>query len=106
MGARPSFWRRLDDEQAAARFGAEHGIVSSFAGDVLELAAGSEALLPPWPPVVNLPGLAVPIPAGGAPEPERAVCGGCGTELAMREGEWRHEVGLRARGGCTKARPA
>ncbi len=104
MGARPEFWRRLDDEQAAARFGAEHGIVASLSGEVLELAAGSEALLPPWPPVVNLPGLAVPIPAG-APEPDRSVCQECGTALAKREGEWRHEVGFRDRDGCVKALP-
>lgn len=87
------------DDQAGERLRAEHGIVSGWSGDELVLNAGSEGLLPPWPPVVNLPGLCVPIPSGGH-EPERATCLGCGTRLASREGEWRHEVGLRERGGC------
>lgn len=93
------------DDQAGDRLRAEHGIVPSFAGDTLHLAAGSEALLPPWPPVINLPGLCVPIPAG-APDVERATCAGCGTALGRREGEWRHEEGLAARDGCMDARPA
>lgn len=38
-----------------------------------------------WPPVVNLPGLCVPLERGG---------------------EWRHEEGLTARDGCMDARPA
>jgi len=38
------------DDAAGDRLRAEHGIVSAWDGDELHLAAGSEALLPPWPP--------------------------------------------------------
>ncbi len=78
-------WRGPDD-QAAARFLAEHGMVSGLDGDELVIEAGSEALLPPWPPVI--------------------LCAVCQTPVA-RHGEagWRHEVSLAERGGCSTPWP-
>lgn len=91
-------------DAAAERLRAEHGIVGAWDGDDLVLSAGTEALLPPWPPVVNLPGLCVPI-QGVVGDVEQAVCAGCGTAIARREHEWRHEEGLTTRDGCM-GRPA
>ena len=104
MGTDPGFWHRLDDEQSAARFGAEHGLVGSFDGEVLELHSGNEELLPEWPPTVNLPHLTVPLHPEPAPL-RAALCSNCGSALKKREGEWRHECGWKARGGCTEATP-
>ncbi len=86
-------WRGPDD-QAHARFLAEHGMVSGMDGDGLVIEAGSEALLPPWPIDLN-----------GSPSSLKAspvvLCAVCQTPVA-RHGEagWRHEVSLAERGGC------
>lgn len=93
------------DDAAGDRLRAEHGIVGAWDGAELVLSTGGQGGSRPSPPVVNLPGLCVPIPAG-APDVERAVCAGCGTALGRRENEWRHEEGLVARDGCMDARPA
>ncbi len=79
-------WRG-DDDNAAGRFLAEHGMVQRMDGDELVIEAGSEALLPPWPPVI--------------------LCAVCQTQVA-RHGDagWRHEVSLSERGGCTTPWPA
>jgi hypothetical protein len=100
-----AFWHGSDDDQAAARFAAEHAIVSNLDDDVLEMAAGNEALLPEWPPVIRLPNLlSIPMPAG-ASVPDVTECKWCGTPLARREGSWCHETGYRERGGCTEPTP-
>ncbi len=91
-----------DPLQAAARFLAEHEAVTGLDdNDTFSIETGHGGLLPPWPPTVNLPGLVVPLAA--EPELERSTCAGCGTPVAKREGEWRHELGLSERGGCTEA---
>ena len=74
-------WRGPDDA-AAARFLAEHGMVQRLDGDELVIEVGSEALLPPWPPVI--------------------ICAVCATPVS-RHGDagWRHEVSLAERRGCT-----
>ncbi len=86
------------DDQAAARFLAEHGMVGSFDGDELVIEAGSEALLPAWPP--DLSGLP------SSPAESVIACAVCQTPVA-RHGEagWRHEVSLAERGGCTTPWP-
>lgn len=82
-------WRG-DPDDAAARFLAEHGIVSEMVGGDLVLSAGSEALLPAWPP-----GIAAVV-----------LCAVCATPV-VRHGEagWRHEVSLADRGGCVTPWP-
>ncbi len=108
-------WRGPDD-QAAARFLAEHGMVSRLAGDELVIEAGSEALLPAWPPIVP-----ANVPSGTPADLRRSdfgadsvpgnvppvvLCAVCQTPVA-RHGEagWRHEVSLAERGGCTTPWP-
>jgi hypothetical protein len=90
-------WRGPDDA-AADRFLAEHGMVSSFAGDELVIEAGSEALLPAWPPeVARMEGQGT----------EHDICAVCQTPVARHsEAGWRHEVGLAERGGCTTPWPS
>lgn len=94
------FWTDPGDA-SERRFLAEHGTVGRMAGDELVIDAGNGALLPPWPPAVNLPGLMVPL--GAEAELERSTCRRCGTAVSRREGEWRHEVSWRDRGGCMTA---
>ena len=108
-------WRGPDD-QAAARFLAEHGMVSGLDGDELVIEAGSEALLPPWPPEgydwaaygaparvggVGPSGDESPGPSGTNSTGPLILCAVCQTPVA-RHGEagWRHEVSLAERGGC------
>lgn len=91
-------------DSAGDRLRAEHAMTADFGGDELVLEAGHEGLLPPWPPTVNLPGLMVPLSA--EPVLDRAVCAGCGTVIARRDGSWRHDLGLVARDGCMDARPS
>ena len=86
-------WRGPDDA-AAARFLAEHGMVQRLDGDELVIEAGSEALLPPWPPE-------------GFPYQDTVIlCAVCATPVARRcDAGWRHEVSLAERGGCTTPWP-
>jgi hypothetical protein len=75
------FWRMPDDEQALARYRAEHSIVWSVTDDEMDMEAGNGELLPEWPPVIRLPNLlSIPMPAG-APEPAIGTCKNCRTAL-------------------------
>ena len=79
-------------------------MVSALDGDELVIEAGSEALLPPWPPVIDGGGRIVKgQPATPAPV---VLCAVCQTPVA-RHGEagWRHEVSLAERGGCATPWP-
>ncbi len=122
-------WRGPDDA-AAARFLAEHGMVSGLDGDEFVIEAGNGALLPPWPPVEYDVGpfalrpsnrtehvgvvqrqVSPPVTHGvagsaSARGPDVTLCAVCATPVA-RHGDagWRHEVSLAERGGCTVAWP-
>lgn len=92
-----------ESDNAEARFLAEHGSVGQWDDDEFLANFGNEGLLPEWPPTVNLPGICVPL--SEEPWLRRGTCKTCKTAVALREGEWRHELGFKARLGCLSATP-
>jgi len=90
MMDRDKFWAADDDEAVLAEYLAEHSYYGAFdpAGQRFTVLFGDPSRVP------------------ALPTAQASTCVFCGTAVALHgDAGWRHEVSLRARGGCTMACP-